>query len=40
MAHLEENAFDNNPDLVLMMYARYVDDIFLVVNNQEQLHNI
>ena len=40
MAHLEENAFDNNLDLVPTMYARYVDDIFLVVNNQEQLHNI
>lgn len=40
MAHWEENAFANHPDLVLTMCAWYVDDIFLVDNNQEQLHNI
>ena len=40
MAHLEENAFDCYPDLVPTMCARYVDDIFLVVNSQEQLLNI
>ena len=33
MAHLEENAFDNYRDLVPTVYARYVDVIFLVVNN-------
>ena len=40
MAHLEENAFDNYPDLVPTMYARYVDVIFLVVNSYQQLLNI
>ena len=40
MAHLEENAFGNNPDLVPTIYERYVDEFFLVVNNQQQLHNI
>ena len=37
MSNLEENAFKSNPGLAPRVYARYVDDIFLVVNSNDEI---
>ena len=40
MANLEEETFKSNPELAPRVYARYVDDIFLVVNSNEEIQQI
>lgn len=40
MAHLEETVFEDHPEIAPLIYARYVDDIFVVIENIEQLHVI
>ena len=40
MAHLEEKVFNANPQAAPLIYARYVDDVFLLLENINQLHDI
>ena len=40
MSNLEENVFKSNPGLAPRVYARYVDDIFLVVNSNDEIQEI
>jgi len=40
MSHLENSLFENNPSLKPPIYCRYVDDIFLVLNNFSELENL
>ena len=40
MGNLEETIFNDNPNLKPKIYARYVDDIFLLIDNEQQLLNI
>ena len=40
MCNLENNTFSDCPELKPKLYARYIDDIFLVVNNLEELNQI
>jgi len=40
MCHLENYVFDNAPDLKPLVYARYVDDCFLLVNDVKQIDHI
>ena len=40
MCNLENKIFEENPNLLPSMYARYVDDIFMVVQSSEQVDAI
>jgi len=40
MSHLENEIFEKNPSLKPQVYCRYVDDIFLVLNNFHELQNL
>ena len=37
MCHLENTIFENSPQLKPPVYCRYIDDIFLVIDNYNQL---
>lgn len=40
MCHLETTIFDNTPEVKPILYLRYVDDIFLLVNNIHCIENL
>ena len=40
MCNLENTLFSERPDLKLTLYTRYVDDIFIVMNDLEKLNQI
>ena len=40
MSHLENTIFSNCPNVKPTLYARYVDDIFLVVNDETEIVNM
>ena len=40
MCHLENNCFQNCPQLKPPTYCRYIDDIFIVIDNFKQLENL
>jgi hypothetical protein len=40
MCHLENSVFDNTPDIKPILYLRYVDDIFLLVNNISSIEKL
>ena len=39
-SYVENNVFDNNPSLKPMVYCRYVDDTFVVINNYHELERL
>jgi len=40
VGNLENKTLNENPSLKPEMYSRYVDDIFIVVNNEDQIKNL
>ena len=40
MTHLENTVFQENPELKPLVYCRYVDDCFLIVENVYELNRI
>ena len=40
MCHIENNCFQNCPQIKPPSYCRYIDDIFIVIDNFKQLENL
>jgi hypothetical protein len=40
MCNVENNIFEENPDMKPKLYARYVDDIFLLIDNYKNLEKL